>query len=63
MPRKKSATNDLIPCDCCKRLIPSDTPEGKCWECRGRTHTTAHVAPPAGLRDPSCPHERPEDIH
>lgn len=49
-------------CQCCKRAILVDDPHQKCWECRGRPATEGHVVPPAGLRDPKCPHALPETV-
>lgn len=51
-------------CKCCKRPITQDTPEGTCWECRGRpalsTGTRAVRIP--GERAESCPHAMPQEI-
>jgi hypothetical protein len=46
------------PCVCCKR-IAKDTWGDRCWECAGRPSYSGHIAPPAGERDPKCPHAIP----
>lgn len=51
-------------CKCCKRPITQDTPEGTCWECRGRpalSMGTRAVRIP-GERAESCPHAMPQEI-
>jgi hypothetical protein len=47
------------PCVCCKR-VAQELWGNKCWECAGRPNAYgAHVVPPAGERDPKCPHALP----
>lgn len=44
-------------CSCCRRIIRSNEPEGKCWECRGAPADGKYHHPPAGKRDPTCTHD------
>jgi len=48
-----------IVCSCCERTIPSDEPNGMCWECRGRPAVYGYVRKLAGLRHKRCQHAMP----